>query len=95
MSDVECCSEATKNIRGVARICPWGGLKYRFRNFGKCNLGEYPLSLQGSGHFPKVPKWVCASQQSHDFGMLSFTPKLGLSCCVSICLLLLDVWVKP
>ena len=29
--------------RGVARIFPWGGHKYRFQNFGKCNLGEYSL----------------------------------------------------
>ena len=27
--------------------------------------------------------------------MLSFTAKLGLSCCVSSCLLFRDVWVKP
>ena len=35
----------TPYIRGVARIFPWGGPKYRFQNFGKCNLGEYPLPL--------------------------------------------------
>ena len=99
MSDVECFSEAIKNIRGVARSFPWGGSKYRFQNFGKCNLGEYSLLTpppnRGSGYFPKLPKRVCASQQGHDFGMLSFTARLDLSCCVSTCLLLLDDWVKP
>ena len=98
MSDVECFNESTKNVRGVARIFPWGRPKYRFQNFGKCNLGEYPLPLsppRRSGYFPKLPKRVCTSQQGHDFGMLSLTAKLGLSCCVSTCLPLLDVWVKP
>ena len=40
--------------RGVARIFPWGGPKYRFQNFGKCNLGEYPLPHgdAGVGTFP-------------------------------------------
>ena len=64
------------------------------------NLGEYPLphwdetSRGGSGYFPKLPKRVCAAQQGRDFGTLSFTAKLGLSCFVSTCLLLWDVWVK-
>ena len=31
--------------RGVASIFPWGGLKYRFQNFCKCNLGEYQCPL--------------------------------------------------
>ena len=94
MSDVECFSEATKNVRGVARNFPWGAPKYLFQNFGKCNLEEYPSPTpQGSGYFPKLPKRVCASQQGHDFGMLAFTAKLGLSCCASTCLLLLDFWV--
>ena len=58
MSDVECFSEATKNISGVARSFPWGGSKYRFQNFGKCNLGEYslftppPHNTGGVGTFP-------------------------------------------
>ena len=43
--------------RGVASIFPWGGLKYGFQNFGKCNLGEYlvPLGMSlpgGVGTFP-------------------------------------------
>ena len=44
------------------------GPKYRFQNFGKCNLGEYPLdsSPGGSGYFPKLPKRVCAAQQGRD-----------------------------
>ena len=56
MSDFECFSEATKNVRGVARIFPWGGPKYRFQNFGQCNFGQYPLPLPplpgGVGTFP-------------------------------------------
>ena len=92
MSDVECFSEANKNVRGVARIFPWGTPKYRFQNFGKCNFGKYPLP-RGGGR--GEAKRVCASQHDHDFGMLSLTAKLGLSGCVSICLPLLDVWVKP
>ena len=46
--------------RGVVRIFHWGGPKYRFQNFGKCNLGKYPLPPGmshpkggGSGYFPK------------------------------------------
>ena len=82
---------------------PWSGPEYRFQNFGKCNLGEYPLapgdelSGEGSGHFPKLPKRVCTAKQGPHFGTLSFTAKLGLpdACCVSTCLLLRDVWVKP
>ena len=88
-------------FRGVARNFPWGGPKYRFQNFGKCNLGEFPLSRGdessggGGGYFPKLPKQECAAQQGRDFGTLSFTAKLGLSLCVSTCLLLRDVRVKP
>ena len=97
-------SQNSVYFRGVARIFSWGGPKYRFQNFGKCNLGEYPLppppgneSSRGgwSGYFPKLPKRVCAAQQGHDFGTLLFTTKLGLSCCVSTCLLLREAWVKP
>ena len=82
-----------------------GWPKHCFKNFGKCNLGEYPLPPvdesflgthpRGSGHFPKLPKRICATQQGHDFGTVSFTAKPGLSCCISTCLLLRDVWVKP
>ena len=73
--------------RDVARISPWGGPKYHFQNFSKCmthaQVGEYPLPPGhessggggggGSGYFPKLPKWVCASQLGCDFGTLSFT----------------------
>ena len=32
-----------KYFRGVARIFPWGGPKYRFQNFGKCCFtNKYP-----------------------------------------------------
>ena len=44
MSDVECFSEATENVMGVASIFPCGGSKYRFQNFGKCNLGEFSIA---------------------------------------------------
>ena len=37
-------------------------------------------SWGGGGYFPKLPKRVCAAQQGRDFGTLSFTAKLGLSC---------------
>ena len=53
-------------------------------------MGEYPLP-GGSRYFPKLPKRACAAQQGRDFETLSFTAKLGLSCCVSTCLLLRDV----
>ena len=60
----------------------------RFQNFGKCNLGECHSprisNPGGVGTSPNsVPKRVCAAQQVRDFGTLSFTAKLGLSCCVS------------
>ena len=70
-------------------------------NFGKFNLGEDPLppgdELSGGGGVGTFPNYLngCAAQQGHDFGTLSFTVKLGLSCCVSNCLLLREVWVKP
>ena len=99
MSDVECFSEATKNVRGVARIFPWGGPKYRFQNLGKCNLGEYPLPLPpplGSGYFPNYQNgYVPLNRVMILECFRSGTAKLDLSCCVSTCLLLLDVWVKP
>ena len=73
----------------VARIFPWGWTKYRFHNFCKCNWGQYPLPqgcvIRGGGGVSTFPNYlngyVC--QQGRDFGMLSFTAKLGLSCCVS------------
>ena len=82
-------AQLLEHSRGVARIFPWGTWpKYRFHNFCKCNLGQYPLPRGcvipgGSEYFPKLPKRVCAAQQGRDFGTLSFTAKLGLSCCVS------------
>ena len=44
----------------VARIFPWGGPKYLFQNFGKCNLGEYPLPLvdESSGGRGEVDRYV-------------------------------------
>ena len=78
----------------TVRIFPWGGPKYRFQNFGQCNLGEHPLPPsgvihpRGSGYFPKLPKRVCAAQQGRDFGTLLFTAKLV--CRVASW----DVWVK-
>ena len=74
----------TVSNRGVARIFLWGGPKNRFQNFGKYNLGEYPLPSgmchrggEGGGYFSKLPKRVCAAQQGRDFRILSFTAKLG------------------
>ena len=57
-----------------------------FSEFSKCNLGECSLlpgdessrEREGGG---RLPKRVCAAQQRRDFGTLSFTAKLGLSCC--------------
>ena len=38
-------AQLLEHSRGVARIFPWGTWpKYRFHNFCKCNLGQYPLS---------------------------------------------------
>ena len=82
-------AQLLEHSRGVARIVPWGTWpKYRFHNFCKCNLGQYSLPRGcvipgGSEYFPKIPKRVCAAQQGRDFGTLSFTATLGLSCCVS------------
>ena len=82
-------AQLLEHSRGVARIFPWGTWpKYRFHNFCKCNLGQYSLPRGcvipgGSEYFPKLPKRVCAAQQGRDFGTLSFTATLGLSCCVS------------
>ena len=80
-------AQLLEHIRGVARIFPSGWPKYRFHHFCKCNLEQYPLPrgcvIPGwSEYFPKKPKRVCAAQQGRDFGTLSFTAKLGLSCCV-------------
>ena len=61
------------------------------RNFCKFGMSR----RRGSGYFPKLPKRVSAAQHGRDFGKLSFVAKLGLSCCVSTCVLLRDVWVKP
>ena len=37
-------AQLLEHSRGVARIFPWGTWpKYRFHNFFKCNLGQYPL----------------------------------------------------
>ena len=45
--------------------------------------GDESSSPGESGYFPKLPKRVCITQQGLDFGTLSFTAKLSLSCWVS------------
>ena len=41
----------TGYFRGIARIFPWGGPKYHFQNFGKCNPTE-EISGEAVGTFP-------------------------------------------
>ena len=51
-------AQLLEHSRGVAKIFPWGTWpKYCFRNFCKCNLGQYPLPRGcvipgGSEYFP-------------------------------------------
>ena len=43
-------AQLLEHSRGVARIFPWGTWpKYRFHNFCKCYLGQYPLPSSPGG----------------------------------------------
>ena len=55
-------AQLLEHSRGVARIFPWGWPKYRFYNFCKCNLGQYPLprdtSSRGGGEGGTFPNYL-------------------------------------
>ena len=80
-------AQLLEHSRGVARIFPWGTWpKYCFiisvNVIWDSTHSSGDASSPGEWVLPKLSKRVSAAQQGRDFGTLSFTAKLGLSCCV-------------